>query len=115
MPGGCDVNRADALTVLERWQERMQEIEAQMDALGALLQHAPEAPLPNAVGALMSAYTHNVSRLIGCSDEWLTAWWLEHSFGERPMRAGLTGEPLRTITTLTELVRLIVNDAGAPA
>lgn len=35
------------------------------------------------------------------------AWWTEHDLGRRPMQAGLVGEPLRTITTLAELLELL--------
>lgn len=105
----------EALPVLEMWQTRMQECEVQMDALRALVLLAPEAPLPNAIYAVMGAYTRDVATLIGCCDEWLTAWWLEHNFGARPMQAGVVGEPLRTITTLAELAKLIADDIGETA
>lgn len=49
----------------------------------------------------------DVAAMLGIGDEWLEAWWLEQSFGEHPMKAGLKGEPLRIITTLSELLALV--------
>ena len=95
-----------ALSLAETWEAAMVELDAQMDSLTTLVGVAPESPLPAAIYRLQGAYTRAVSDLLGISSEWLEAWWLEHNYGERPMQAGLKGEPLRNITTLAELLAL---------
>jgi hypothetical protein len=104
------VTRDRKLAILKAWQERMQACEAATDDLIRLTMAAPESPLINSVYSVMGLATRQASDLVGCTDEWLSAWWLEHKFGERPMQAGLTGEPLRDISTLDELVALICDD-----
>lgn len=85
----------------------MIDLDAQMDSLTSLVGVAPESPLPAAIYRLQGAYTRAVSDLLGISSEWLEVWWMEHDYGERPMKAGLKGDPLRNITTLAELLALV--------
>lgn len=99
----------DALGLAETWEAAMVELDAQMDSLMSLVGVAPESPLPAAIYKLQRAYTRAVSDLLGISDEWLEVWWLEYNHGERPMKAGLKGEPLRNITTLAELLALVLD------
>jgi hypothetical protein len=106
------MNRPEALHLLTRWQERMQDANDNMDALAQIIGCTPESPLQSAIYGLMGDYTQQVADRIGCSTEWLEAWWLDHNFGERPMSAGIVGEPLRDISTLEDLVALIVGDAA---
>ncbi len=106
------MNRPDALNLLNRWQERMQDAENNMGQLTAIVGSSPESPLQSAVYAVMGDYTRQVADRIGCSDEWLQSWWLDQNFGEHPLRAGIFGEPLREISTLEDLVALIVDDAA---
>lgn len=107
------MNREQMLRVLTVWNERMEDAETRMDELTALIGSTPEAPLQAAVYGLMGAYTEATAEVLGICDEWLSAWWLEHGFGARPMQAGLVGEPLRTICTLGDLLDLIVGDIAA--
>ncbi len=100
------------LSMLKTWQERMQACEAATDALINLTMAAPESPLIHSIYSVMGLATRQTADLIGCADEWLTAWWLEHKFGELPMMAGLPGQPLREIKTIEELAALILDDAA---
>lgn len=102
--------RATVLEALETWQTHMQACAARMHELRALVGSEPESPLLEAVSGLKSGYTAAVSVVTGIDSEWLEVWWLEHAFGAKPMRAGLQGEALRTITTLDALVDLILAD-----
>lgn len=97
----------EALRIAERWQDAMVECDAQMDSLCTLIGVSPESPLPAAIYKMQGAYTRAVSDLLGISSEWLEVWWMEHDYGERPMKAGLKGDPLRNITTLAELLALV--------
>src|SRR3546814_9810432 len=85
---GGAMKHEDAIRILTTWQERMQDCEQRMGELGALIGTSPEAPLQASVYGLMGDYTKAISTRLGCSDEWLEAWWLEHNFGEWPMSAG---------------------------
>lgn len=99
------------LATLQAWQECMQEIEQQTDALIELTGSTPEAsPLLCAIHALQGLATRQAAELTDTTADWLEAWWMEHRFGERPLRAGLVGDALRDIATLEELVALICDD-----
>lgn len=82
------------------------------DALINLTMATPESPAINAIYSVMGLATRQAADLVGCSADWLNAWWLEHRFGERPMMAGLPGQPLREIKTIEELAALILDDAA---
>jgi hypothetical protein len=102
-----------ALYTLTRWQRAMQTAEDVMESHRKLLLTAPESPFCEAIHGLMDDYTKLAAESVGCDPEWLTAWWLEHGFGAKPMRAGLRGEPLREIKTIEQLTELILADAWA--
>lgn len=102
----------DALKAAEQWQASMVELDAQMDSLTTLVGAGPEAPLPGAIYKMQGDYTRVVSDLLGISDEWLMTWWLEYNHGDRPMKAGLKGGPLREIKTLADLLALVRDDEG---
>lgn len=104
---------AHMLHHLRQWQDAMQAAELQMDALSELTGINPEAPLFETIYNLMGLATRQAADLTGASLEWLEPWWLEHDFGARPMQAGLHGEPLRTLSTIEELVQLIADDLTA--
>lgn len=102
--------REQKLAMLKTWQERMQACEHATTQLVSLTGAAPESPLIDAIYRVMGLATRQAADLTGCADEYLMAWWLEHQFGERPMQAGLVGEPMRDISTLGDLVALICDD-----
>ena len=104
------MTREQNLAMLKTWQERMQACEHATTQLVSLTGAAPESPLIDAIYSVMGLATRQAADLIGCSDQWLSAWWLEHQFGLSPMRAGLEGEPLRTICTLDDLLKMICDD-----
>lgn len=104
------MKREEVVRRLHEWQDAMRDMEGALDGLRTLTGCEPESPLVSGVLALQGLATRQTAELIGTAPEWLETWWLEHNFGERPLRAGLVGEPLRTISTLEELVALIVED-----
>lgn len=104
---------AHMLHHLRQWQSAMQAAEQRLDALSELTGINPEAPLFESLYGLMGLATRQAADLTGASLEWLEPWWLEHDFGARPMQAGLHGEPLRTLSTIEELVQLIADDLTA--
>ena len=105
--------KPEILRHLSAWQAAMREVDKQYDALYALMGIAPESPLWKAVGDMQNLLTDQAADLCSISADWLMAWWLEHDFGETPMKAGLVGEELREIKTLEELVALICDDTEA--
>lgn len=98
------------LAQLTRWQEAMAECELRMSELTLLLGCQPESPLIASSYGLMGAYTHTIADTLGWDDQCLTAWWLDHNFGERPMQIGFPGEPLRSIDSIEALADFIVKD-----
>ena len=98
---------SDSLAALHDWQDAMREAEAQLDALLALTMAAPEGPLPAAIHAVMGMATRLAARLSGVPADVLEAWWLEHDFGARPMRAGLIGQPMQELATIDEVWQLL--------
>lgn len=98
------------LSTLTQWQERMQGMEEQIDALRTLLEPAPESALLTAIFAIMGGYTSEIAGRIEWNLECLEDWWMQHRFGERPMQIGFVGEPLRTISTIEELSKFIDDD-----
>lgn len=101
------------IATAEQWQSTMAELDSQMDSLCTLIGSSPESPLPAAIYKMQGDYTRAVSEVLGISDEWLMAWWLEYGLGDQPMQAGLKGEPTRNITTLAELLALVRDDQEA--
>lgn len=106
-------DQSAALQHLRPWQDAMQALEEQLQALIHLLDCHPESPLITAIHALQGLATRQTAALAGTTDDWLEAWWLEADFGANPLKAGLVGEPLRTITMLEELVALVIDDLQA--
>ncbi len=98
---------------LTAWQNAMRDAERQMDELYKLFDYAPEAPLPDAIGRLMGAYTRQVADCIGWDRDALESWWLDSDFGaRRPMEIGFKDEPLRSISTIEELADYLARAGG---
>lgn len=106
----AQLDRTGMLAALETWQATMRDVEAGYRELRRTLGSDPDAPLPAAISAMQSDYTASVAARCRVSADWLEAWWLECDLGERPLRAGIVGEPVRTITSLAELLALIIDD-----
>jgi hypothetical protein len=66
---------------LDKWQSAMLAVEAQYDALAAVVGCMPESPLFDAIGQLKSSYTNAVAQLVGDDREWLEWWWLDCDLG----------------------------------
>lgn len=107
------MTREQKMALLKTWQERMQACESVTVDLIALTGAAPESRLIDAIYSVMGLATRQASDLLGCSDNLLSAWWLDHQFGLSPMQAGRVGEPVRTICTFDDLVALIFDDEAA--
>lgn len=98
------------LAHLREWQDAMQAAEAAMDSLYELLGNDPESPMPQAIAALQGLATRQAGQLLGWTDEWLMAWWLEHSFGTKSMQVLLPGQQWREVMTLEDLAQLVADD-----
>lgn len=95
---------------LLRWNAAMQECDQKMDALSAIAGVIVESPLGNAVYGLMGAFTREVARAIDWDESTLEDWWTSHSFGEKQMCIGFTGEPMRDISTIEQLAQFVIDD-----
>lgn len=94
---------------IRNWHERLYAWEQQLGALRDLLQMAPEAPLNEAGWALAGGYVTALDSRWSIAG-WLEWWWHECRLGGTPQRAGLVGEPLRTITTIEDLIAIVADD-----
>lgn len=106
------MNRDEKIALLKQWEEAAKGAHAYMEKVSCLLEVEPESPLRETLFALSTFAWTQVAEKIGCSTEWLELWVIEHEFGKSPMRAGLKGEPMRTITTIDGLADLILADCG---
>ena len=105
---------AEKLAALQAWEAHVKAIsavyEADRLACGALI----ESPRWEAVYGLLEAHTMMVAQAIAPDDataenvaEWLDWWAFECDFGATPKRAGLTGQEMREIRTLEDLLWII--------
>lgn len=69
---------------LEMWRGRREALDAQLDALDAVLKTTPENPLREAIEGIWMGYTVAMSQLIGDKAEWLQWYWLERQMGNKP-------------------------------
>ena len=95
---------------LREWQDAMVAVDAVISDLMRIVGQAPESPLHSTVSALQELATRQVAENISTSDDWLEAWWLEHGFGERPMKVRLPGEDWCEIKSIEDLAQVIYDD-----
>lgn len=104
---------AEKLATLQTWEAQVKAIsavyEADRLACGALI----ESPRWEAVYGLLDAYTQTVAAMICPADakptdvaNWMEEWQMHRDSGQ-PMEAGLTGQPMREIRTLEDLLWII--------
>lgn len=91
------------------FHDRVTEIERVTDVLKSVMSMAPESDLYSAIWALIGGYKDAIGDAYNI-DGWLEWWWLECNLGSNPMQAAVAGEELRTIATVDDLVRLILDD-----
>jgi len=107
-------DKAKILHILDQWRDAMLACDEQMDIVAGAFGDNPEGRLPSAVYGLQGAFTRSVADQLGWCDDALIDWWLTHRFGEVPMQAGFTGEPMRSLASNEDLAQLIAEDAPAP-
>lgn len=94
---------------LEMWRGRREELDAQLDALRAVLNPSPENPLFDAIEEIFTGYTVATAQLIGDEAEWLFWYWQEREMGKHPgevvLKAG--SEPIRVDRDLRTLAKVI--------
>ena len=94
---------------LEKWRGRREELDAQLDALRAVLNPTPGNPLCDAIEEIFMAYTVVLSELIGDTDEWLIWYWQERQMGRNPSYVipAAGAEPIHVGRNLRTLARVI--------
>lgn len=96
------------------FHKRAVDIEACAAALGELVGMQPESRVMAALFGTLGAYMRALGEPLGI-DGWLEWWWLECGLGERPKQAGLRGEALRDVSTIDDLVRIVIDDVMGAA
>lgn len=92
--------------------ERVAEIERVVGVLDEVFGMQPECALHSAVYALAGGYQATLDSTYGLAG-WLEWWWLECGLGSRPLQASPAGGKLRLITTVDDLVQLILEHRAA--
>lgn len=103
------MNTANVEKAIRDFHDTVSEAEAVMGELNEVLGMSPDSRLYSAVWALGGALKDALDAAYGIGG-WLEWWWLECSLGRNPMQAGWEGAEMRTITTVDDLVRLIIDD-----
>ena len=86
------LNREQVTEAVREWMERVQEADAQLDALAAMSGDLNyDAPLPAAIEGLISGYTKAIGRVIGDEGEWLGYFRGQCDYGANPL--GVIPEP----------------------
>lgn len=94
------------------FHERVREVESHIDVLTeGLLKVSPDSDLLGSIWEVAEGYREALDAAYSIGG-WLEWWWHECGLGENPMKAGLPGEDLRTVATIDDLVRLVLDDLG---
>jgi hypothetical protein len=94
------------------FHERVMEVEQLMGALNEVLSIQPEAPINHAIWSLIGGYRDALGAAYSI-DGWLEWWWLECGLGSTPLHAAPAGGQTRTIATIDDFVRLVLDDVAA--
>lgn len=97
---------------VRKFHDRATEFEARMDAIAELLWMSPECPIRQAAWGVIGGYIGGLDRAWNIGS-WLKWWWQELNLGEKPGEAGLTGEEMRSIRTIEDLIQIIQDDLRA--
>ena len=79
---------------IEDWQETMQNMDAQFNALDRVLGLSYESPFFNAITKMQSKYTKAVARSVGDESDWLLWYWMDNDFGENCLAVKIDGKEL---------------------
>ena len=79
---------------IEDWQETMQNMDAQFNALDSVLCLSYESPFFNAITKLQENYTKVVATNICDGEKWLEWFWLENGYGEKHLTVIIDREEL---------------------
>lgn len=91
------------------FHDRVSNVERVIDSMNSVFMTSPESEFNSAIWAIVGAYKDSLDDAY-CIGGWLEWWWLECNLGIRPMKASLAGEEMRTISSIDDLVSLILDD-----
>ena len=94
---------------LEVWQAKCEALTAACDELNDLTGAMPDCRLLAPVHAVWDAYTDAVAELIGDTGDWLGWYAFECDMGARPKAVWLTDGSEITVSTLADLVTVILD------
>lgn len=100
---------AEITALLEVWRSRREALDAQLDALRAVINPTPENPLADAIEEIWNGYTVTIGRLIGDKADWLEWYWIDRQMGNHPGDVTLATETdaVRVDRDLRTLARVI--------
>ncbi|MDY0071860.1 MAG: hypothetical protein RBR77_04340 [Thauera sp.] len=104
------MTRDELITLLKKWQDTHTRLEAQMDALTAVVHMAPESPLFEAVWAAWDGYTDMLARTVGDGGDWLAYYCWECRMGENPLEVHLTDDRHVLMDSIEALADVLMFD-----
>lgn len=103
------------MTLIEQairdFDKHARAVESLIEGFKVVADPAPESMLCDTVFGLLTAYRKTIEDQHGI-DGWLDWWAYECCLGRRPQKAGLRGEPDRTIATIDDLIALVIDHAA---
>lgn len=110
------MNAADILPKLEAWRDAIVQMDAQYDALNAVVGLSPESPFLDAIHRLQELVTDTTAETVGDSDGWMSYYWLECRMGKGFYGGGHGSATIRgkkyPIRTLKQLAAVIAAGRG---
>ena len=96
------------------FHERVTDAEKVLDALDDVFSWSPDSQMFKVFSALVGGYVSALGAAYHI-EGWLEWWWIECRLGKNPLRAASVGEEMRTISTVDDLVSLVLLDLAKSA
>lgn len=93
------------LELLQEWERNIKSSDEVLGKFSELF-GCFTGPAVESIGAMQTAYTAAISRLIGDDGEWLEWYWFDNAMGANGYEAGFNGDP-KPITNIEQLLELI--------
>ena len=107
------MNEHEILHELNELQQVVGAVDEQFDVLATLFDIA-HSPLTDSVYMLIDSHIESIASRINCNALLLGDWWLTHQWGEKPMMASVGDNPLKPVSSNTELASFILEVSSEP-
>lgn len=97
-------------TDLREFHRRVADMETIYDTLSNSMGINPDSAFSNAIWGLIGGYLAALEAAYPGVGGWLEWWWTECDLGAHTLEAAPDGGELRTIATIDDLIRLVLDD-----